>query len=110
MHTLIMDNMHSSCNIVVDHINGNTLDNRKSNLRVVTQSKNMAHRLRPKRKGSSKYWGVYYVKKHKRWRASIKVNRKTRYLGHFKQEKDAARAYNEAALFHFGECATLNPV
>lgn len=92
---------------VVDHENHNRCDNRRCNLRVCTQSQNMANQR--KRVGaSSKYKGVHWCKKDKRWRAQIRVNYKTLYLGQFEKELDAAAAYDVAALTHFGEFALPN--
>lgn len=86
------------------------LDYRKSNLVVCTLKERQ--RLLPKKrhKTSSEYRGVSYVKSAKKWRAGIEVNGKSINLGNYKTEKDAARAYNEAALKHFGKVAYQNPV
>lgn len=93
--------------IGVDHINGNPLDNRKSNLRLANQHENIANSR--KRKGSSsKYKGVWPQPKSKRWRANITVNYKRIHLGYFEVEEDAARAYDAAAVKYFGEFARLN--
>lgn len=89
----------------VDHINGDKLDNRLCNLRLATPSQNSANSI--KRKGSSKYKGVTR-RSWGAWRAQICVNLKKHSLGHFQSEIDAAKAYNTAALKHFGEFARLN--
>lgn len=91
-----------------DHINGNKLDNRRSNLRLATRSENEANK--PYSRGRSKYKGVSWRKDRDRWRATIQVDGKQIALGLFKKEQDAARAYNKAALDFFGEFATLNDV
>ena len=78
-----------------DHINHNSLDNRKSNLRTVTKSQNQQSRRRNK-KGSSKYKGVYWHKQHKKWCASIQVNKSRKHLGLFSSQEDAALAYQSA--------------
>lgn len=91
---------------LIDHINGDGLDNRKENLRQCSPSQNQANR--PKRKGLYTYKGVRPV--GKRWHAEIKVNYKKHNLGRYDLETEAARAYNEAALKFFGEFAYLNPI
>lgn len=106
MHRVIMgcDN-----NMMVDHINGNGLDNRKENLRVCTRSNNLMNSNKPRGEGlTSKYKGVN--KSGKNWRAEIRINRQGIYLGTFKTEIEAMLAYNEAAIKYFGEFAKLNEV
>lgn len=92
----------------VDHINHNTLDNRRANLRIATRSQNMAN-TRP-RPGTSKYKGVYWHKRDMQWCAQLRVNYKTVYWKRFNSEKEAAIAYNKAALWYFGEFAVMNEV
>lgn len=75
----------------VDHANRDTLDNRRSNLRVVTHAENM--RNRPVHRGSSsRYRGVYWEKSRGRWRAELKVNGKKVRLGRFTDEDEAGKA------------------
>lgn len=93
--------------IIVDHIDRNGLNNKKSNLRICSNSENCRNRKLISGK-SSKYMGVCFHKKTKKWYASIGKDWKTIYLGIFKNEADAARAYDEAAKIHFGEFANLN--
>lgn len=92
IHRLIMDAPEG---MVVDHINGNTYDNRKCNLRICTQAENTRNK-KPAKNGTSKYLGV--SKAGKKWRAIISINGKNKHLGCFKYEEDAAEAYNNAAL------------
>jgi hypothetical protein len=90
-----------------DHINGNRLDNRKCNLRTATRSQNIMNQ--GSNKGTtSKFKGVSWKSANKKWVAQIVKNGKSMYLGLYKSEEDAARAYNEAALKHHGQYAWLN--
>jgi hypothetical protein len=94
---------------MVDHINRDTLDCRRSNLRITDMSGNMINRpLSPRNK--SGYRGVSYYKPSKCWRATIMKNRVLMHLGHFKNKVDAALAYNEMALKLHGSYANLNNV
>jgi hypothetical protein len=94
----------------VDHINGNGLDNRRSNLRLCSCTEN--NRNQPKRAGAktSKYKGVRFNARAKKFEAYIRVNKKTLRLGAFHNENLAGLAYNTAAEKHFGEFARLNIV
>lgn len=92
----------------VDHINGNRLDNRRSNLRIATRAQNAANISTVPH--SSKYRGVRKAKGRKVWTARICVNRKEVHLGQYKKEIDAAKAYNKAAIKYFGDFARLNKV
>lgn len=103
MHRFILDVKDFK---TVDHINGNGLDNRKSNLRICTQQQNSFNSKSSV--GISKFKGVSTHKNTTKWRAYITVNRKQIHLGYFEKEKDAAKAYNKAALFYFKEFAKLN--
>jgi hypothetical protein len=89
---------------VVDHRNGNTLDNRRSNLLNVTRTE--SNRNRRAHKGTSKFKGVclYY----KAWKATIYMDKRPINLGTFRNEKDAAKAYDGAARKYFGKFARLN--
>lgn len=96
----------------VDHINGNTLDNRTCNLRIATRSENGANRGPDRRRlgTTSRHKGVSWAAARGHWRAYIHHEGKTRYLGTFTNEDDAARAYNAAAIATWGEFARLNEV
>lgn len=92
--------------LVVDHINHNSLDNRRTNLRLVTIAQNNMNR-RPW-KGTSKYKGVTFHRRDKRFIARISVNSKRLYLGCFDNETDAAKTYDKAAKKYYGQYACLN--
>jgi len=98
MHRLIMRPNSKE----VDHINGDKLDNRRSNLRICTRSQNNANKPHT----SGKYKGVRYNKNA--WQAEIKKNKKYIYIGRFKEIKDAAKAYDEKAVELFGDFAYTN--
>ncbi len=102
MHNLIMgvDNLG-----IVDHINGNKLDNRKSNLRFATFQQQATNRPMLKH-NTSGYKGVIKGSKN-RWRAIISINNKKIALGSFKTKKSASIIYNRAARILFGEFANI---
>jgi hypothetical protein len=93
--------------LVVDHINHNGLDNRKQNLRLCTRAENSRNR-RPFNIKGSRYKGVSWDKGRKVFIACIYCNRKNYYLGRFKSEIAAAKAYDRKARELFGEFAYLN--
>jgi hypothetical protein len=93
--------------LVVDHIDHNGLNNRKSNLRPCTFAENCRN-LRSSRHKTSRYKGVHWRKRGKKWAAAIRCDNKTHHLGYFKDEIEAARAYDKAATTFHGEFASLN--
>ena len=102
MHRMIMNPEEG---YVVDHINHNIFDNRKENLRICTQQQNSFNRKKQKSAFHSKYKGVSFYKKTKKWMASIKLNNKNIYLGIYDEEENAAKAYKVAAKKYHGEYA-----
>jgi HNH endonuclease/AP2 domain len=86
----------------VDHINGDGLDNRKSNLRLATKSQNLCNQSAPAH-NTSGLKGVSFCKKRKKWIAQICVNRKTRKLGSYELPEDAHKAYCKASIELHGE-------
>lgn len=99
--------------LIVDHVNGDRLDCRRSNLRAATHSQNGAN---SKRKGKQPHGfkGIYLdadraARAHEKpWVATIKVNYKSKFLGRYATPEEAARAYDAAAVQHFGDFARLN--
>lgn len=92
---------------LVDHVNGNGLDNRRSNLRPATVQQNNRNAARPSH-NTSGFKGVSLYRRTGRWRASITVDGQAMHLGYFDAADEAARAYDAAALHHFGEFARPN--
>jgi hypothetical protein len=93
----------------IDHIDGNGLNNQLSNLRVVSRSENNVNSDKPQN-NTSGFKGVYPHSTADKWCAQIGVNGKRNYLGYFDTPIEAAKAYNDAALEHFGEFARLNVI
>jgi hypothetical protein len=91
----------------IDHKDGNELNNQKENLRFSTQQQNVFNQM-PIRQGTSKYKGVSWCRESHDWYASIKHNGKSKNLGHFINEINAAKAYDTAAKQLFGEFARTN--
>lgn len=94
--------------LFVDHINRNGLDNRKANLRIVTAQQNSWNSRMGTSRAKSKFKGVTWDGKKKKWRARIYIDNKLQSLGSFNDEKAAARAYDLAAEKYRGEYAFLN--
>lgn len=92
--------------MLVDHRNGDRLDNRRDNLRYATVVQNM--RNVRKAKGSCRFKGVSFIRDRGVFQAHVHANGRTTYLGQFCSAEDAAHAYDAAALSAFGEFACLN--
>jgi len=95
--------------MITDHKDHNGLNNQKENIRTCTHGQNQKNRTATTGR-SSKYLGVFWFAARKHWVARINNKYKSFYLGSFKKEKDAARAYNEAAIKYHKEFANLNKV
>lgn len=91
----------------VDHINGNGMDNTRSNLRPCTRDQNNRN-IKMSKNNKSGYKGVSFEKSRKKYVARICVNYKNIVIGRFETPKAAAKAYNEVAFREFGEFAKLN--
>lgn len=92
-----------------DHVNGNGLDCRRRNMREATKTQNMCNRGKQKN-NSSGFKGVTFHKTTKKWTAQIWAEGQKKYLGEYFSKKQAALAYNDAALKFHGEFASLNEV
>ncbi len=90
MHRIIID---ANPALQVDHINGNGLDNRKSNLRQVTNRQNQQNLHIPK---SSRFPGITFDKSRDAWLARFYIKDKGKYIGRFKSEKEAFLSYFNA--------------
>lgn len=101
MHRLIL-NLHRGDNRMGDHINHETLDNRRGNLRVATVLENNRN-VRKRCVNTSGHVGVSWHKNSKKWRAYIMLPSGQKSLGYYEEIEDAATAYSDAAKEHFGE-------
>jgi len=107
LHHLILGK-HEDKNIVIDHINGDGLDNVRSNLRHITISANAQNRNNDKTNHISQYIGLYKTKYNK-WKVSISsINYGNLHLGIFETEIEAAKQYDRAAMILYGEMAKTN--
>lgn len=93
---------------IVDHINGDTLDNRRCNLRIVTKLQNNMN-VKKRKNCKSQYKGVT-LRPSGRWGVYIQATGRNICGGTFDSEIDAAKKYNELALTHFGEYARINKI
>lgn len=85
---------------IIDHINNFSLDNRRINLRVVSNRQNTQNK---KKKTSSKYIGVCWVKEKNKWRADIRIEGRGRHISYFLSEINAAKAYQMAQRLYYNE-------
>lgn len=106
MHRLLLKVTDKT--LFVDHIDGNGLNNQRSNLRTCTGSQNNANRVRTQKNTSSKFLGVYFYKKASKWKVAVKKNGIQYYGGMFSDEITAAKAYDSLAKKIHGEFANPN--
>jgi hypothetical protein len=105
MHRVILNEPDG---LEVDHVNGNGLDNRRSNLRICTHDQNTRNRRSKKSGTSSRFIGVRWNKQSRKWIAAYETGGRERYLGSFDKEEDAARVRDKAVAREWGEFARLN--
>lgn len=96
--------MNPPSGMQVDHIDGNGLNNRRSNLRIVTNAENGRNRGESSN-NTSGFKGVYWNKQRSKWEAQIRIDGKRRFLGQFAHPEDAHKAYTRAAQTIFGDFA-----
>lgn len=101
LHRLIVD---APAGLEVDHINGNSLDNRSENLRICTHQQNTFNSY-SKKKGR-KYKGIF--KKRKKWTAQVRISGVKHSVGSFSTRLEAAKAYDRVARKYYGEFARTN--
>jgi hypothetical protein len=99
MHRLIVNAREGQ---IVDHINGNTLDNRRENLRIVSASQNAINR-RKRSDNKSGVTGVHFSKAHNRWFACINIDKKKQNIGLFKTMEEAVAARKEKEKEVYGD-------
>ena len=106
LHHLVLD---TSDGMLVDHVNGDRLDNRRQNLRLGSRAQNARNKAKPSN-NTTGFKGVHLDKRRKRnrWHAQINCDGKAYHLGNYPTAEEAARAYDGAALALHGEFARLN--
>jgi AP2 domain/HNH endonuclease len=100
--------MNAPSDEVVDHINGNPLDNRVNNLRICSQGQNSCNRAKTFAKRTSKYKGVSWRKSHSKWQATIYVDKRQLHIGYYDSEEQAALMYDIAAKKYHKEFSYQN--
>lgn len=104
MHREILD---APPDALIDHRDGNGLNNTRDNLRLSTNQQNQ-HNQHPRVGGTSRFKGVFWDAGKQKWCAMIHINMKKIWLGSFASELEAARAYDDAARAMYGEFARPN--
>ncbi len=92
---------------MIDHKDGNGLNNQKNNLRFCTYSQNIANKAK-RNISKQNYKGIEKRKTGITWQTKICVNQQIIYIGTFNDEISAAKAYDKAAIKYFGQFAYLN--
>ena len=107
-HRVVFYKHHGWVPEAIDHINRVRSDNRIENLRDAKTNSNNGANQTIRMDGSSEFKGVCWDKNRSKWIASIKIDGRTRFLGRFKLEADAAKSYDVAAVEAFGCFANPN--
>lgn len=110
LHRLLLDVSVGQRSIKIDHHNGNTLDNRRNNIRIATPQQNARNVRRIRKDNHSGVKGAHFCKKSGKWMATIYPERggKALYLGRFTTPAEAGAAYDVAARKLFGDFAATN--
>lgn len=106
MHRIILD---AKVGEFVDHINRDKLDNRKSNLRICSKTENNRN-VGLSKNNTTGFKGVTFFTLRGKFMAQITFEGKNVFLGYFEEPKEAAKAYNNAAVKYYGEFAYLNEI
>lgn len=91
---------HFDHNLVINHINGNTLDNRPDNLELVTQAENVISRVSIRKDNTSGVKGVSWSKRHNMYMVRLQIRGKRIFGGMFKDLESASEAYHKLAVMH----------
>jgi hypothetical protein len=102
LHQVVFLMHHGYLPKYIDHIDGDSTNNRIENLRPATQSQNCANSVMNKN-NTSGYKGVVWLKRRNKWKAQLGVNGKCVFLGHFDSKEDAFEAYKLNSIKYFGE-------
>lgn len=108
----IIENMMLALKDKVDHVDRDTLNNCRNNIRPATNSESNANRDKPvtKKEPTSKHKGVRWVDSHQKWKVEIQVKGRKKHIGYYADETEAAKKYNQAAKMYHGDFAVLNNV
>ena len=105
LHRLILDCYDKK---IIDHSDGNTLNNKKNNLRICNKSKNAMNSKKRNDALTSKYKGVHFNTRTQKYVAKIIVDGKTTHIGYFDSELNAAKAYNKYSKIYHGAYSRIN--
>ena len=94
--------------MIVDHINRNSLDNRRENLRAATQKQNVWNRKFIRKRGKTRYNGIRWDKNKEKWQVRLTINGRRKSFGYYADEIEAAKVYDRVAKKYRGEYACLN--
>lgn len=109
IHSILIDKGVKGRSVVIDHKDGNKLNNQKDNLRICSHADNMRNR-KHNSNSKEKYKGLTWLQRIKKWQVQIQVGENHIHIGTFSNEIAGANAYNYWAKHYFGEFALLNDV